>query len=395
MTPSGLKKKAQRLFERYLASIIEARADEFFPVDVPFTKLSAQQDYDELRQTADALLACQKRPTKPGPSIELTTVRTRTFGDQSLPTRITFATPADLAGFLNRDKELSLFRSNLEATDKLLPKLLEQAPAKRLVRMMLAHADTWRGLIEVCHYFVQNPRPELFLRELPLAVDTKFIESNLQSLRILLLDVLPEAAVDRNGKTFAETFGLKRYPTLIRFRCLDRGLRDRLGLPFIEMAATLEDLATLAVPSDVTVFVVENLTSFATLPDCPNALAVFGQGASSILLGRLPWLAACRILYWGDLDAQGFEMLSTFRQAHPHTESILMDRSTYNAHAAYHVEGTPTKIKDTPGLLPDERSLYEHLAQSTGRLEQERISDANISQLVSGTVCNPLKEQCR
>jgi hypothetical protein len=46
------------------------------------------------------------------------------------------------------------------------------------------------------------------------------------------------------------------------------------------------------------------------------------------VLGRLPWLAKARSIYWGDVDTHGFAILNRARTYLPELESILMDEET-------------------------------------------------------------------
>ena len=44
---------------------------------------------------------------------------------------------------------------------------------------------------------------------------------------------------------------------------------------------------------------------------------------------RSKWLNHLNVLYWGDIDVHGFEMLSRIRKHFNHTQSVLMDKSTF------------------------------------------------------------------
>ena len=89
-------------------------------------------------------------------------------------------------------------------------------------------------------------------------------------------------------------------------------------------------------------------------------------------------MATCPIFYWGDLDAQGFQILSNLRALFPHVTSLMMDQETFAAFAAFSVPGTPTPVRQLPYLTEAERTLFLHLAEKNLRLEQERISHVYI-----------------
>lgn len=90
----------------------------------------------------------------------------------------------------------------------------------------------------------------------------------------------------------------------------------------------------------------------------------------------LRWLCDSPIIYWVDLDAQGFQILSLLRSAFPHVISLMMDEQTFQTFAPFHVEGTPCNIRQLPHLTPEEHMHFLYLSDRTLRLEQERISHA-------------------
>ncbi len=71
-------------------------------------------------------------------------------------------------------------------------------------------------------------------------------------------------------------------------------------------------------------------TSASTVPE--DGVVVWGKGFEVDRVGRLPWLVATAVVYWGDLDTHGFAILDRLRAWLPHTRSFLMDRETLLAH---------------------------------------------------------------
>ena len=53
--------------------------------------------------------------------------------------------------------------------------------------------------------------------------------------------------------------------------------------------------------------ITENKMTFLTLPALPDAFALHGGGFKVSGLAAIPWLRECPIIYWGNLDAQGFQ----------------------------------------------------------------------------------------
>lgn len=103
------------------------------------------------------------------------------------------------------------------------------------------------------------------------------------------------------------------------------------------------------------------------------------------LIVTQPWLTTIpNIIYWGDMDANGLDILSKLRATGIPCTSILMDTTAYRTYEQY---GTQLDAKNkplttqtpqpTPGLTTEERKLYETLCTGTDiqylRIEQERI----------------------
>ena len=118
-----------------------------------------------------------------------------------------------------------------------------------------------------------------------------------------------------------------------------------------------------------------------------HAICILGNGyaATSHITTLLPWLTTIpNIIYWGDMDANGLDILSKLRATGIPCTSILMDTTAYRTYEQY---GTQLDAKNkplttqtpqpTPGLTTEERKLYETLCTGTDiqylRIEQERI----------------------
>jgi hypothetical protein len=143
------------------------------------------------------------------------------------------------------------------------------------------------------------------------------------------------------------------------------------------------------------VLVVENRDSRLWFPPIRDTIVVEGGGkAAAALLANVPWIrSANHIVYWGDVDADGYAILDHFRAtlAIPapdgaparHVSSILMetaDLHRYSVHGINHDKaGRP--IKPSRELLPHltetETIAYSTIATAGPtefrRIEQEAI----------------------
>ena len=193
----------------------------------------------------------------------------------------------------------------------------------------------------------------------------------------LLTAVLPPDRIDHSWPRadFTRRFGFLAKPGYTRFRLLGRNVS---GFPsgVTELTLRTDELAKLA-PDVTTVFVVENEVTYLAFPDVANAIVVFGSGFALTALEDLPWLHGKEIVYWGDIDAHGFDILNRLRGRFESVRSMLMDADTLLAHTEqWVVEPTPTS-RVLPYLAADEASLYRDLVEGLHgpsiRLEQERV----------------------
>jgi hypothetical protein len=79
----------------------------------------------------------------------------------------------------------------------------------------------WKSIILVYEYFLSNPRPARYIWELPIEVDTNFIEQHANILRSLLDALLSAEAINGEFTNFERRYGLRFEESLIRFRLLD------------------------------------------------------------------------------------------------------------------------------------------------------------------------------
>jgi hypothetical protein len=238
----------------------------------------------------------------------------------------------------------------------------------------LKNADVWERAVAVVRWIARHDVSRLYVRQIDVGgVDTKFVERHHRLLEDLLAVVLPpdRAHPDTNG--FAARFGFLDKPSYVRFRVLDP---DSLDLSFSEITVRVEELAEIE-PALSTVFIVENEITYLAFPQLPKALVVFGSGFALTELADLPWMHDKELVYWGDIDTHGFDILNRLRSRFPEVRSILMDLSTLLSHSAQWVTEPMPTSRALPNLTPQEAALYRDLVEETHgpsvRLEQERV----------------------
>lgn len=172
------------------------------------------------------------------------------------------------------------------------------------------------------------------------------------------------------------------HPPRIHFTYLDPVHRARGGR--LHDSATVGDAVTLPYQPAVVV-ISENKDTAIHFPPLPGGISVEGVGSGGGTIAAFDWITtAPRVIYWGDMDADGLEILDGFRDAGVPAASILMDPATYDAWEQF---GTnvdkngkplgPRTPRPVLHLADVERQLYHQLIAPDWsrhrRVEQERI----------------------
>jgi len=169
-------------------------------------------------------------------------------------------------------------------------------------------------------------------------------------------------------------------------------------------AWTSGDTHGLAYPPR-TVLVVENRDPRLWFPELDSAVVVEGGGkAAAASLREIPWLVGAeRVVYWGDIDIDGFEILNAFRDEMRArgvgVDSILMDAVSLDRYAWLGVnhdkEGRPLgpSKRRLGALTPTEREAFERVATAGParfrRIEQERIPEADAWSALTALCASP------
>lgn len=372
ITPKEIKHKAINKYSAFLESYLEDA--DFFPLIIPSDKKPSvfyQAFLAEIGQIIDE----SKEKKGFGYVIEWKEVSTQRFGNQSLPNLIKFEDEANYLKFIGKEREFLQFKTNVRKILTTLPQLTFWV--RHRIPSIIKSAAKWDDIIKVCNYFLVNPRPNLYIRELPINVHTKFIEENQAILRELLDNLIPNY-INNEETQFEKRFNLKYNEPLIRMLILDPAIAAThfSGIPDLTIKQTDFEKFNPAVE---TVIILENKTNFnnifnfLTLPQLKNSLAIFGKGFGLGTLKNTSWLKQVKIYYWGDVDAQGFQILSQLRSYFPQVKSLMMDFETLKDFNNECVTGTLTNVNSMDNLTEDENLVFHHVRINNIRLEQEKI----------------------
>ncbi|GAA2540762.1 DUF2220 family protein [Microbacterium mitrae] len=132
------------------------------------------------------------------------------------------------------------------------------------------------------------------------------------------------------------------------------------------------------------VIISENKDTAIFFPQVPGGISVEGVGRGARAIASFDWIkSAPAVIYWGDMDADGLEILNEFRAAGVPATSILMDQDAFDEWERFgtNVDSrglalSGRKPRDVPHLIR-ERELYLALVDAewprVRRIEQERI----------------------
>jgi len=387
ITAGEIKKKSAAIYTEYLKSVISG--DTFFPKAIRSDK-SVSSDFSEMRKELAEVIKFSKDRKEFGYTVFYKQINTRRHGLQNLPIEISFQSEIDFLKYLHKEKEAAEFRVNCSLILSEFPELkkwIYKYPLK-----VIDNQTKWNDLLKVCSYFKINPNPNLYIRELPIRVHTKFIENN-KGIVKELLDILIKGYIRQDETDFEKRFNLKYPEPTVRFRLLDKNISRQYFSGIDDLSISIGRFEQLKLPVK-NVFIVENKTNLhtiaenlaisLTLPELEKTIVLFGGGYKVENLKNVKWFEQINLFYWGDLDVHGFEILSQFRGYFPHVKSFLMDEATFKQFENEKGEGKPgkTSVPYLKNLTEEEHRLYVLLKAGNWRLEQEKISFEYVNEII-------------
>ncbi len=310
----------------------------------------------------------------------------KSIGKQNLPVSLEIVSQEVLLKFLNKEREFSEFVRAYEVAISAFSKLKTLFVSKP--NLLLQNREVIEEVLAICKFFLENPQPNIYIRELSIeGVDTKFIQKNRAVVDSFLATILKEGDYDakitklsENG--FEKKYGLKYELPLVRFRILDESLYIH-GLS--DLSLTTEEFSSLNLACEY-IFIVENKITMLSFMNIKNTIVIFGNGYGAGRIKNAEWLRGKNIYYWGDIDMDGFAILSQVRGYFPQTKSLLMDSATIEQFKDLAVKSSERNEKKLKHLSEAERVVYERLISDyygeNFRLEQERIPFSYVQEEV-------------
>lgn len=376
-------KKAELLYTKgeLFRALIEQR--EITPIEIKLAKIKEvdiQKNYAALRQSLQTL----QNSSLP---LSYQEFSFKTLGVQKLPVKVEFTSLKAYLHAIDKTQEYQRFQtlySIIIARYENLKSFFLQKPF-----LVLEYSDVWSEILEVVSFLLQNKEPNIYTRQLQIqGVDTKFIEKYKKIIDTLLSFLLEQEPLRSLANyAFEKRYGLCYQEPLIRFRILDQklylsNLRD-ISLP-------LNEFCTLTLDCKY-VFIVENKITALSFGDLQDSLVIFGSGYGVVALKNIALLKNKEIYYWGDIDLDGFAILSQLRSYYPQTQSIMMDRKTLQNFSDLALGVVQKKIPTPLHLTQEEQELFAFIVEREKegcflRLEQERLCFGYCTEVLQSVI---------
>ncbi|MCI2266158.1 DUF3322 domain-containing protein [Sediminivirga luteola] len=375
LPPSEAKEKLGRKYDQKVREWAVLGAENPV-VDIPLHPPTQEQVLAQPAESAAWVRAWREaeRSLTDGGRLVWASRKWANAGGQRIPTRLVLEKPSDVAAFISRKghwraaeqraaelRHLLTGQGNSGVSSSSAAEEVQPVLHRLAAKIADLDRNEYVRLRDALAWLLKNPQPGIYPRQMPIrGVDSKWLEK-----RSSLVEPLYASAAG------TADLGLLEPPRLIRMRLLDQALAP--GLPR-DLSTPVEELDALQLDIRASI-VVENLQTVLALPPLPGVVALHGTGYTAHRVSSINWLAAAPLVYWGDLDADGYQILSRVRSHLPHTRSALMDRRTLTEH----LDLAGPDRKDAPRsvmqhLTGTERDGFAALTEHGNlRLEQERI----------------------
>lgn len=365
--------KAKKIYEsgKIFKSFIDE--EDIFPLCINMKKITET----DIKNSFSAILKEIDEIGKSNLPIKHREFQFKSIGIQKLPVVTEFENRESFLNALGKREEFDEFIKYYKMAVGKFPTLKEVVYKRP--KIILENLSIWSELLEICTFFIDNPKPNIYTRELSIeGVDTKFIEKHKKVLDTLLSNI--HVLFDDNISTLSH-FGFEKkyflkYPlATIRFRILDDSL-SIAGLT--DLSVTIKEFEELNIKCEK-VFIVENKITTLSFPKVEKSIVIFGSGFGVQSIKNVKWMKDKELFYWGDIDSDGFAILSQIRGYFKNIKSIFMDKEIVELFGKLSVKENENKrvLYNLKNLKTEEKELFERLQNNyygkNFRLEQERI----------------------
>ncbi|MCU0442336.1 MAG: DUF2220 family protein [Bacteroidia bacterium] len=379
ITPEEIKQQCLKWWKEVLHATLDGVS--FFPRDIPrIGKVQTKNILSNLghyKIAIDILSEYDKSKKGYGYAVKWEERSFDKIGKNTVPVAITIESLEDYLKITGKSKDYQYFKDSTQLIISTIPKLKDWLYAN--LHHVIEHRS-WSDALKVCTYFLENPKPNLYIRQLPINVHTKYIKPENEALFRSLLDFLVPEHINTEEKQFEKRYHLKYAEPLIRIRFLDRSLSPMSATSDISIPLSEFKLYSCACKN---ILVTENQMNFLTLPQVKDTIALWSGGGFNVsYLKHVTWLGDKQFYYWGDIDAHGFQILNQFRSYFKNTKALMMDQITLDAYSDQVGKGAKNKAESLSELLPEEQLLYDLIRKGDIRLEQEKIDQGYVENAI-------------
>ena len=286
----------------------------------------------------------------------------------NLPVRIYFSDVKSAFKQLNLSKWADEFLMMYDCLQQEFP---EEVPWLLKFPRRIMEKKFYPGCIALGRMFQKGIAPGQYLREINVhGIDTKFMERDMTLTKNLWNVLCPEQSAANEKELRALWQAKKVEQGSVGIRMLDERLSWYGAMKFFLSAQEAEHWH----PPVRRIFITENKVNGYRFPMIPESMILFGMGYGVCELARrAQWMREVQVYYWGDLDSNGFDILSDLRELLPEVKSLLMSPEICKRYMDQKVkdEGDCTRIPQR--LTVPEKEAWAMLHEQGGRLEQERI----------------------
>lgn len=296
ITPTEIKQKAENKYCFYLQSIVNR--ESFFPIVISGNK-KPDEDTVRFEKELTDLINHSKEKKEYGYTIDYQTIKTKKHGEQDIPVSISFQAESDYLKYIQKEKDTEKFKSDVTNIISLFPELKDwiiKYPKKVI-------ENDWKSILKVCQYFKNTPNPQLYIRELPIQVHTKFIENNKGILKELL-DIILVDNIDESEKRFETRFHLKYDEPIVRLRILDTSISESFFSGVDDLSIPISRFQYLSLPIQA-VYVVENKINMLTFPRIKDSIVVWGHGFGVDVMKDVEWMKSKKNILLGRFGCTG------------------------------------------------------------------------------------------
>lgn len=371
LTIEAIKTKANNKYNSYLKALVEDI--NYFPLEIKgnknFSKLEYAKAFELFQKLNDNSKAVK------GYGYCFTYEKT----SKIKITKIYFETESDYLKFIKKETQTKRFKENLNILRRTLP-ISNEIIKTNLSKILKWDVSTCKNIALISSFIIKNPESNLYQRELPITVPTKFLEKNISTITSFISNFIELKNVDNKY----QKLGLLDKSFIIKIRshsnfnifdnnknyCCSNDIIYLTPKAFEKFSHTANR-----------VFIVENETTFYNFPLNQNDLCLYSGGFSILSFIKNGYLKNTSLYYFGDLDEHGFAILSMFREKYSNVKSILMNMETLIAFKHFWIEGKEYKGQLTK-LTKEEVTTLEYIKENNIRLEQEKIPNSYITKTI-------------